>query len=156
MKTVFVLSALLLLCFASAGAQMTIPSDKDSLLNGAGMGQAMYAEENGYPSPSRVLGLKDDLGLTKDQLYKTDQLMNNVMVSAKVKGQEIVEAEEDLNKLFAAGTLSEKSLRSRLERIGRLRGELRFIHLQAHLKMKQILSPNQVERYNQLRGHETK
>ena len=156
MRRFQVAMVLTLVSVLSLRAQMTIPPDRDSLLSGAGMGQAMYAEMNGYPGPKHVLDLKEDLGLTKDQLYKTDQLMNNVMVSAKVKGQEIVEAEEDLNKVFAAGTLSEKSLRAKLDRIGRLRGELRFIHLQAHLKMKQILSPNQVERYNELRGHETK
>ena len=76
--------------------------------------------------------------------------------SAVAKGGEIVQAEEELGKLFEAGTINEKMLRSKLEEIGKLRAELRFIHLQAHVRMKQILTPEQIKRYAELRGHEAK
>lgn len=147
-----------LVCWSAtiAWAQRTVPSDRDSLLSGDGMGLAAFAELNGYPGPKHVLVLKEQLGLTREQVNNTEQLLSNVLVSAKFKGQEIVDAEEEVNKMFEAGNVSEKILRGRVERIGRLRGELRFIHLQAHLKMKQILSSNQVERYMELRGHEAK
>ncbi|MBI4428225.1 MAG: hypothetical protein HY562_03815 [Ignavibacteriales bacterium] len=134
-------------------AQPLIPSDRDGLLNGEGMGLARFAEMNGYPGPKHVLELKDQLGLTPDQVLKTETVMNSVQVSAKLAGADIVKAEEELNKLFESGKVTEKTLRARVERIGTSRGRLRFIHLQAHLKMKSILSANQIQMYTELRGH---
>ncbi len=133
-----------------------IPSDREPLLKGLGMGLATYAEVNRYPGPKHVLELKDDLALTRDQQKKAEALENSVRVSAGPKGEEIVQAEEELFKLFELGTVNERVLRTRLEQIGKLRAELRFIHLQAHLRMKQILSADQIHRYNALRGYESK
>ncbi len=137
-------------------AQAVIPSDREELLKGLGMGLASYAEENGYPGPRHVLDLKDELGLSRDQLMRTEALEKVISSSTVVKGEEIVQAEEELNKLFASGSVSEKVLRVKLEEIGKLRADLRFIHLQAHLRTKQILTAEQLKRYNELRGHESK
>lgn len=139
---------------SQASAQAVIPPDKESLLKGLGMGLASYAEENNYPGPKHVLDLKEQLALSRDQIKKAETLANLVSVSAVAKGEEIVQAEEELNKMFEEGKINEKSLRPKLEQIGKLRADLRFIHLQAHLRMKQILSADQIKRYNELRGHE--
>jgi len=136
-------------------AQTIVPSDREELLKGLGMRQASYAEENGYPGPKHVLDLKDELGLTHEQLMKTGALEKVISSSAVVKGAEIVQAEEELNKLFAAGKVNEKLLRSKVEEVGKLRADLRFIHLQAHVRMKQILTVEQLKRYAELRGHES-
>ena len=141
---------------ALAFGQQTIPPDKEGLLKGLGMGLAEIAEVNNYPGPKHTLDLKNELGLTRDQLKKTEALDKVVASSALAKGEEIVTAEEELSKLFEAGTISEKALRSKLEEIAKLRADLRFTHLQAHLRMKQILTPDQVKRYAELRGHEAK
>ena len=147
------------ICFVSLGqsglAQTVIPPDREGLLKGAGMGQALYAEGNGYPGPQHVLDLKDDLGLTHDQLMRTEALRKVIGSSAVVKGEEIVQAEEELNKLFTLERVNEHQLRQKLEEIGKLRAELRFIHLQAHVRMKQILTAEQLKRYNESRGHES-
>ncbi|MGD0037025.1 MAG: hypothetical protein ABSC53_07010 [Bacteroidota bacterium] len=137
-------------------AQVTIPSDKDQLLNGDATGQTLVAEKNGFPAPQKVISFKDQLGLTKDQLKKINEILTNLPISATVKGQEIVEAEEELNKLFESGTLNEKTLRDKLERIGKMRADLRFVHLQIYLKEKQILSVNQWERLKELQASEVK
>jgi Spy/CpxP family protein refolding chaperone len=150
------MTALLLFLTAVAFAQQTIPPDKEGLLKGLGMGLAEIAEINNYPGPKHTLDLKNELGLTRDQLKKTEALDKVVASSALAKGEEIVLAEEELSKLFEAGTINEKVLRSKLEEIAKLRADLRFTHLQAHLRMKQILTPDQVKRYAELRGHETK
>jgi Spy/CpxP family protein refolding chaperone len=139
-----------------AFTQQTVPPDKESLLKGLGMGLAEIAEINNYPGPRHTLDLKNELGLTRDQLKKTEALDKVVASAALAKGPEIVLAEEELTKLFEAGVISEKALRSKLEEIGKLRADLRFIHLQAHLRMKQILTPDQIKRYAELRGHEAK
>lgn len=137
-------------------AQPTIPPDKDALLKGLGMGLATIADVNNYPGPKHVIGLKTELSLTRDQLKKTEALDKVVSSSAVAKGEEIVLAEEELYKLFEAGTISEKALRLQLEQIGKLRADLRFIHLQAHLRMKQILTSDQIKQYNEIRGRENK
>lgn len=141
---------------ATMVAQPTIPPDKESLLKGLGMGLAEVADIYDYPGPKHAIVLKNELGLTRDQLKKTEALDKVVSSSAVAKGGEIVQAEEELGKLFEAGTINEKMLRSKLEEIGKLRAELRFIHLQAHVRMKQILTPEQIKRYAELRGHEAK
>lgn len=152
----FVAAASLLLFVSTSHAQAPVPPDREPLLKGEGMGLAALAELNGYPGPKHVLELKDELKLMRDQQKKAEALVNLAKVSASAKGEEIVEAETDLNKLFETGTLNEKIVRSKLEYIGKLRAELRFIHLQAHMKMKQILNSEQIKRYNELRGHEIK
>ncbi len=143
-----------LMVASQASAQSVIPPDKDSLLKGLGMGLASYAEENNYPGPKHVLDLKEQLALNRDQIKKAETLANLVSVTAVAKGEEIVQAEEELNKMFQEGKINEKSLRAKLEQIGKLRADLRFIHLQAHLKMKQVLTADQIKKYNELRGHE--
>jgi hypothetical protein len=147
-------------CIILAGstlcAQGILPSEKESLLNGDAAGQFLVAEQNKFPIPAKVLSLKEQLGLTKPQVKKIEELMQNLPVSAQVKGQEIVEAEEDLNQAFAAGTITDKTLRTKLEKIGKLRADLRFTHLQVCLKVKQILSANQNERYKELVASESK
>ena len=120
-----------------------VPQDKDRLLKGDPMGLEQVAERNGYPSVEKILSMKDRLALTKDQVKKLQEIAVNLPVSATVKGQEIIDAEEELNGLFASENLKEKILRQKLERIGRLRAELRFAHLQPYLKARQILTPNQ-------------
>lgn len=140
----------------TVSAQVTIPPDKGQLLNGEAAGQTLVAEKNGFPSPQKIISLKDKLGITKDQLKKINEILTNLPISATVKGQEIVEAEEELNKLFESGTINEKTLRTKLERIGKMRADLRFVHLQIYLKEKQILSVNQWERLKELQASEVK
>jgi Spy/CpxP family protein refolding chaperone len=149
-----ILAIMLLLTVAvQLQAQIVIPPDREGLLKGEGMGLALYAEVAGYPGPKHVLELKEKLKLTPDQHKKVEALADLVKVSAVAKGEEIVEAEEELFGLFTAGQLNEKTLRQKLEAIGKLRADLRFVHLQAHLRTRQVLTPQQVALYNELRGH---
>lgn len=156
-----VMQLLIVLCLMSCiplrlVSQPVIPPDKEALLKGLGSGLAVIADVNNYPGPKHVITLKTELGLTRDQLKKTEALDKVVSSSAIAKGAEIVQAEEELFQLFEAGTVSEKALRTNLELIGKLRSDLRFIHLQAHLRMKQILTPDQIKQYGELRGRENK
>ena len=150
------LSLMVLSYTLAVHAQITIPPDKDHLLKGDAMGQTLVAEKNGFPAPEIILSLKDQLGLTKDQLRKMNEMMTNLPVSAAVKGQEIVDAEDELSKLFESGAINEKTLRMKLERIGKMRADLRFIQLQVYLKEKQILSTKQWERLKELQASEVK
>jgi Spy/CpxP family protein refolding chaperone len=135
-------------------AQAAIPQDKEQLLKGESTGETWVAEMNGFSSPQKILTLKDQLGLTKNQIKNIEEILKNLPVSTTVKGQEIVEAEEELGKSFESGIINEKTLRAKLEHIGRVRAELRFVYLQVYLKTKKILSANQWERLKELKASE--
>jgi len=152
-----VLAALLVVSSpVTALAQSTNPPDRDALLKGLGMGLASIAEMNNFPGPKHVLDVKDELLLTRDQVKKIEALERVVSSAAVQKGTDVVQAEDDLEKMLENPTVSEKAVRSKLEEIGKLRADLRFIHLQAHLRMKQILTPEQLKKYSELKGREGK
>jgi hypothetical protein len=155
LKTGFLILFLLILS-STTYAQVTVPPDKDQLLKGDAAGQTLVAEKNGYPSPQSIVSFKDQLMLSKDQLRKINEIITNLPFSVTVKGQEIIDAEEDLNKLFEAGNITEKMLRAKLERIGKMRADLRFMHLQIYLKEKQILNAKQWDRLKELQASEVK
>ena len=141
---------------AMSFAQPTNPPDRDGLLKGLGMGLASIAEMNNFPGPKHILDAKDDLLLTRDQVKKIEALDKLVASAAIQKGTDVVQAEDELEKLFENPSVSEKTVRSKLEEIGKLRADLRFIHLQAHLRMKQILTPEQIKKYAEIKGRESK
>jgi Spy/CpxP family protein refolding chaperone len=135
-------------------AQRTIPPDKMSLLKGEGMGLAAPAEFNGFPGPKHVLEMKESLGLTPTQVKTAEALMQGVQASARIVGEEIVEAEERLDSLFATSEMIDRNvLEQLLRKIAALRADLRQIHLEAHIRMKDILTPGQIKLYQQMRGY---
>lgn len=123
---IFILSAVLT-AMISAQTKVTLPPDRDALTKGDPMGTTLVAENNLYPSPQKVLAYKDQLGLTKDQVQKITEIAGNTTVSATVKGSEIIEAEDGLNQLFETGTMNDRMLRAKLERIGKLRADYSFL-----------------------------
>jgi len=59
-----------------------------------------------------------------------------------------------MNGMFIDETITEETPRHKLEeRSGKLYGQLRFAHLKYHIAMLDILTPNQVKLYNELRGN---
>jgi Spy/CpxP family protein refolding chaperone len=125
----------------------------EAYLAGAGMGFAMAAELNSYPGPKHVLELAVELGLDQEQMARTQEVFRNMQNSAVRLGQLYVDGERVLDALFADGNIDEQRLRQATEKLARIQGELRYAHLGAHLKTKQILTEDQVERYNALRGY---
>ena len=156
LKISFLISLFSFVYILTLLAQSTVPTDKDQLLSGEVAGQTLVAEKNGYPSPQKIISFKDQIGLSKDQLKKMNEILTNLPISATIKGQDIIEAEEELNKLFDSGTINEKTLRAKLERIGKMRADLRFVHLQVYLKEKLILTAKQWERLRELQTSEIK
>lgn len=68
-------------------------------------------------------------------------------------GTALVEKERELDRQFAAGTVTEDSLRSILRQIGALQADVRNSHLQAHIEQRAILTETQIVKYDQLRGY---
>lgn len=131
-----------------------LSSDEVSgLLAGKGMGLAKSAELNGYPGPLHVLELSRELRLTDEQKSRTDTVFAAMQANAKALGQALVEEERRLDGLFAGKTATDEAIAISLRRIGELQAQLRTAHLQAHLAQARILTPEQVARYNELRGY---
>lgn len=121
--------------------------------SGQGMGLALAAELNGYPGPKHVLELRAELGLTEAQLQSTEAVFNEMKQSASELGRQIVQQERELDRSFASHAIDAESLGARIERIARLQGQLRTVHLRAHLEMMKVLNGDQVSHYVGLRGY---
>jgi len=129
------------------------PQEISDYLSGKGMGLAKAAELNGYPGPAHVLELAAQLDLTPAQKTQTEALFKKMQARAIPLGKELVEEERALDRLFASRAVNSQSLAQALARIGRLQGQVRQVHLDAHIEQTVLLTPAQVEKYNRLRGY---
>jgi Spy/CpxP family protein refolding chaperone len=127
--------------------------DIAALLKGEGSGMAKAAELNGYPGPRHVLDLAGELSLTADQREQVQAIFDRMSAAAKPLGAELVEREQRLDRLFQSGDISPDRLGDETAGVAELQGRLRSVHLAAHLKTKALLSPEQIARYQQLRGY---
>lgn len=125
----------------------------ESYLAGEGMGLAMAAELNGYPGPKHVLELQQELKLSPDQLEATRSVFERMHTAATALGGRIVAAEKTLDRLFAQHQISGETVATATGEIASLGGELRAVHLQAHLEMVEILSNEQRHEYMTHRGY---
>jgi len=123
------------------------------LLAGAGMGYAKAAELNRYPGPMHALEHADALALTRAQRDALSSLMASHKAEARAIGARLVEQERELDTLFAARRADAASVDAALARIAETTARLRGSHLKTHLEATRILTPEQVERYAQLRGY---
>lgn len=124
-----------------------------SLKAGEGMGFAKLAELNRYPGPRHVLESADELGLTQFQLAETEAIFRHMENDAMALGEQVVEAEMTLDRKFSSGEMDAASLESALLEIGKLQARLRYVHLEAHLRQKPLLTEEQVAKYDEIRGY---
>jgi Spy/CpxP family protein refolding chaperone len=132
----------------------TLSADEiQGLLNGNGMGMARAAELNHYPGPRHVLDLASQLQLSGAQRNKTQEIYNRMHDEAVRLGRTILQKEGELENSFKNEGVDSNRLKALVTEIARLRGELRLVHLLAHLEMKGVLSREQIEKYDELRGY---
>jgi Spy/CpxP family protein refolding chaperone len=129
------------------------PEEIADLAAGRGMGLALAAELNGYPGPRHVLDLAQELQLTAEQQQKTNALFEAMRSETSALGAELVEAERVLDRLFVEKLATPDSVLAASESAGTLRGKLRAAHLRYHLVMVDVLTAEQIETYNRLRGY---
>jgi Spy/CpxP family protein refolding chaperone len=127
--------------------------DVQALLAGEGHGYAKAAELNHYPGPAHVLDLADELGLSDDQREQVEAIRDAMKEDAVRLGSMVVDAEADLDALFASGEADASRVEALTLEIGQLEGELRAVHLNAHLETRALLTHEQVMRYDELRGY---
>jgi hypothetical protein len=120
---------------------------------GRGMGLALAAELNGYPGPSHLLELADKLKLSADQRARIQGLFDSMKAEAVPLGVRLIEQEADLDRQFAARTVTPDSLKASTTAVASTQGMLRETHLKYHLSTVALLSPDQMQRYAELRGY---
>ena len=128
----------------------------DDYRSGAGMGFAKAAELNHYPGPKHVLELAAELQLTEPQQARSKEIYETMRQEAMRLGKSIVEQEKALDQLFASTSIDQKKISQITDRIAGLQGKLRAVHLAAHVATRTILTHEQIEKYDALRGHTDK
>lgn len=128
-------------------------SDIEELENGSGWGLAKAAELNGVPGPAHLLEMKTEIGLSQDQIGRIEILYQEMKRQATSLGSELIQLERELNTHFANRTITEELLRNLLEEIAQVQKQLRYAHLSTHLKTPDILTVEQIDQYNKIRGY---
>jgi Spy/CpxP family protein refolding chaperone len=84
---------------------------------------------------------------------RSSAAMSTSDARAKAVGQQVVDAERELDALFASKQVTRERLAAQLDRIGALQAQSRAVHLEAYLEQVRILTPEQSSRYAALRGY---
>lgn len=165
MKTIVLLINCMIPCFVLASDQSPYAGEElrplkslsvneiESLRRGDGMGFAKLAELNHFPGPKHVLDISDHLDLSSQQLTDTVSLFESMRRDAVAIGEKLLTAESRLDEEFERQSIDPESLETALLEIGRLRARLRFVHLNAHLAQAKLLRPEQIRRYDSVRGY---
>ena len=120
---------------------------------GNGMGLALAAELNGYPGPRHTIDLANQLQLSADQLAKLQELYAAMKAETIPIGTTLIAQERHLNDEFAGHTITLAGLQTATQQIGATQATLRAAHLKYHLATVAILTPEQIKRYDELRGY---
>jgi len=87
------------------------------------------------------------------QTKQIQKLFDKMQSEAMATGRKLVEQEKRLDERFKSDIPSSAELEELLNEIGATRSKLRFVHLDTHLKTPDILTAEQIEKYNELRGY---
>jgi len=122
-------------------------------VEGRGMGSSKAAELNHYPGPAHVLADSSRLELTDRQKAETKSVFDAMSAVAKRSGAAIVAKEAELDAVYASGQAAPGTIKDLVTELARLQAEFRYAHLSAHLAMRTILTPEQISRYDEMRGY---
>jgi len=136
---------------AEAAHHSFLDQERAAIERGEGFGMAMVADRNGYPGPKHVLELKAELQLTPEQQTAMEKLFAQMKAQALARGKELLLAEAQLDQMFAEGRPEAELLQQQTNRVASLRGELRWVHLSAHLAARKLLTPQQLATYQHFR-----
>lgn len=122
-------------------------------LMGRGMGFAKVAELNHYPGPSHVLELKGELSLTEAQVVQTQNIYEAMLHRASTLGKQLLKKEKEIEALFSSQQADPRTLENLLAQSSSIKAQIRLAHLRAHISQKEILSGQQIKKYDELRGY---
>jgi hypothetical protein len=128
-------------------------ADVAAILAGEGWGLALPAELNGYPGPAHVLELADALNLTGRQQAEIQIIFDAMRAEAQDAGRAYVAAERHLSMMFGMGHAEADRLDMLLASSAAALARLRAVHLKAHLAVTPLLTDDQKQTYQDLRGY---
>lgn len=128
-------------------------TDIEQLQQGGGWGLAKPAELNGFPGPLHLLELVHEIELSEAQEIAINKLYEEMRSEAIMAGEMYLQAEFALDEAFESGIVNPDLLEKLLNESAEALASLRLVHLSAHLATKPLLTPQQVQRYNELRGY---
>ena len=128
-------------------------SDIEELKAGKGWGLAKAAELNGVPGPSHVLEMKAEISLSETQEEKIAMIFEKMQQQAMQLGTQLIEKERELNAAFASREIDTERLKELTSELGKIKAGLSYTHLAAHLETKTVLTEQQIQQYNELRGY---
>jgi len=137
----------------SSSIKALTPDEVAGYLDGAGMGFALAAELNGYPGPRHVLDLADSLGIDGERRAAIQTIFDGMNAEARALGAAIVAAEAGLDSAFAEARITDEALGNQVAQIAVLQGQLRTVHLAAHLAVAGLLTADERHAYRRLRGY---
>lgn len=108
--------------------------------------EEMAALQRSYPAPWRALQHAEAIKLTEEQRKTIQEISDRAQADAERLRKEIDAKRAPLVKAIADGTLTEGLARSVSEETAKLKGEMRYLRLAAHLKTKEALTDEQVRR----------
>ncbi len=127
-------------------------AEKEAIRAGQGLGAGRLAMQAGYPGPRHILEMGDELELTAAQKERIGTIFGEAKASFAKMGAELVEKEEALEAMFAAGDVDVGDMTKLAAEIGELTGELRAGHLAAHVRTREALTAAQLEKLAAMRG----
>jgi len=125
----------------------------EDLKQGRGIGLALAAELNGYPGPSHVLELAVQLELSPEQKRRMEELYTAMKTESVELGVRLIDQEMVLDQHFSERRITADLLGEITTAIGITQAKLRNAHLKYHLLAVDVLRPEQVKKYNMLRGY---
>ena len=125
----------------------------DDLREGRGRALALPANLKGWPRPKHIIDVGAQLQLSTKQARSIQASFAAMQQDAREAGIKVLEAEEQLEQRFAERSVDADSLTEAVRAAGERWSQLRTIHLKYHLSMMSILTPDQHQRYQQLRGY---
>lgn len=112
------------------------------------------AERHLFPAPHTAIFMANDLGLDEVQRRKLHALQLALDSDAAAIGRRIHAEEARLDRAFMENVIDSGRIDGLTARIGSLQAQLRAARLRAHLATRDLLSPEQLLRYAELRGFE--
>lgn len=138
------------------GIKSLSPNEIQGLMKGHGTpfgGMAKLAELNGYPGPRHILDFSEEMKLTVEQKQQIQSIYDDHVIDAKALGKQLIDIEKKMNDKFEEDSITDEYLKEKINSSAKIYGELRYVHLKTHLLMVDILSKEQVKKYNSLRGY---
>lgn len=103
------------------------------------------------PPLSNIEHLADELGLTEDQLTSIKKERFKTAKESIELRSKIQIAQLELGKIIQSENPDEKAIKQKIEEMSGLRSNLKFTQIQSRLKMRNILTPEQLEKLKGLR-----